>query len=335
MKYTPTQKVASKLIVEDLRFVYSTLVANKNPTEPYYTVALQPYLGLVADGVEQWSKKVGKKDIPVFSAKEKDYYTELRNNIKLWKKSFFKLNLKLEKFYHLSNDYYASVCQPIAREKNLYDIYGCYTIKGYFCDNTILDSIYTPYFKFDGIDKEYIQSMLSFFGKLTLKYGACKCPPLKVDTTMQFKTQDYCGILPSPTGHREYNESFLLFSIMCSINFLIFGVNQYVIDETPTKLRFAYVQYFYLVNLIKEINKALSCNFELDSRWYNTNMRDCLAHYGLGSVLKRSEVDETDEFGGLTNKLFQCEWKILEKNIFEQLFKLSEQLRAFLKINQQ
>lgn len=334
MRYTPTQKVASKLIVEDLRFVYSTLVANKSSIVPYYAVALQPYLGLVTDGVEQWSKKVGKKDISVFTAKEKDYYIALRNSIKLWQTNFCELNLQLKNIYHLNDDYYAGVCQPIAREQNFYDIYAGYIINGYFCDNTILDSIYTPYFKFC-VDGKYIQSMISFLGKLISEYGADRRPHLKVDTTMQLEKQDYCGFFPSPTGHREYHESFLLFSIMCSINFLIFGVNQYVVDETPTKLRFAYVQYFYLVKLIKEINNALSCNFELDSRWYNTDMRDCLAHYGLGSVLKQSEVDKTDEFGGLTNKLFQCKWQILEKNIFEELFKLSEQLRVFLKINKQ
>lgn len=335
MEYTQTQRITLKLIAEDLRFVYSVLLANKNSTGYSYPVALQPYLGLIADGVEQWSRKVQlvKTVTRSFSAEEKDYYTALRNNIKLWEMDFCHLNLHLETAYHDNDDYFAGICKPIAKLLKLYDIYGCFIIKGCFCDNTVLDSIYTPYFRFGNINGNYIQSMSAFLGELVSAYGANKLQPLTVDTTMQFKTQDYCGFVSSPIGHREYHISFLLFSVMCSINFLILGVDQYIVDETPTKLRFAYIQYFYLVNLIREINNALNCNFTLDTRWHNVDMRNCSAHYGLGSVLKQSEVDDTDAFGGLTDKLFHSKWQILNKSIFEELWRLSEQLRVFLKIN--
>lgn len=335
MDLTPTQTVALKLIVEDLRFVYSVLATNKKNTGYSYPVALQPYLGLITDGIEQWGRKVNaiKNSIPVFTEKEKEYYVALRNNIKLWENNFSNLSQNLEAVYNANDYYFANACKPLAKSLKLYDIYGCFIIDGYFCDNTILDSIYTPYFNLGAPDGEYIKAMSEYLGRLVGIFGANKLKALSVNTQANFQKRDFCGFFPAPTGYREYDKSFILFSIMCTINFLIFGIDKYVLDETPTKLRFIYIQYFYLVDLIKEINRVFQNRFSINERWYNRNMRNCLVHYGLGSVLQENDLNEDDAFGGLTNKLFNCNWRLLKNSLVKELWSLSEQLRKFLKIS--
>lgn len=335
MDLTPTQKVALKLIVEDLRFVYSVLVVNIKNTGYSYPVALQPYLGLITDGIEQWSKKVNtiKKSVPVFTEKEKKYYVALRNNIKLWKNDFSDLSKNLEAVYKANNYYFSNTCKPIAKSLKLYNIYGCFIIDGHFCDNTILDSIYTPYFNLGAPDREYIKAMSEYLGRLVGVFGANKLKAFSVNVQAHFQKRDFCGFFPAPTGYRKYDKSFILFSIMCTINFLIFGIDKYVLDEAPTKLRFIYIQYFYLVDLVKEINRVFQNRFYISGRWYSRNMRNCLAHYGLGSVLQKDDLNENDAFGGLTNKLFNCDWQTLKNSLIEELWNLSEQLQKFLKIS--
>ncbi|MEL4106293.1 hypothetical protein AAFA46_05555 [Oscillospiraceae bacterium WX1] len=335
MDLTPSQTVALKLIVEDLRFVYSVMVANFKKTGYSYPVALQPYLGLITDGIEQWGRKVNaiKNNVPMFTEKEKEYYVALRNNIKLWENEFSNLSQNLEAVYNANDDYFANECKPIAKLLKIYNIYGCLIIDGFFCDNTILDSIYSPYFNLGTLDSEYTKTMSEYLGRLLGIFGVNNLKVVSVNTQTNFQTRDFCGFFPAPTGYREYDKSFILFSIMCTINFLIFGIDKYVLDEIPTKLRFIYIQYFYLVDLIKEINKVFQKRFYMNEQWYCRKMRNCLGHYGLGSVLQENDINENDAFGGLTNKLFNCDWRLLKNSLVKELWDLSEQLRKFLKIS--
>lgn len=332
MNLTNTQKIALNLIIEDLRFVYSLLIADKN-TE-YISISLQPYLGLIADGIEQWCGKV--KSINNYTLKftkeEKAYYTEMRNNIKIWNNDFYTLNNKLHKVYIENDKHFSSLCKPCAKFLHLYDIYGCFIINGFYCDNTILDCIFTPFFKFDIMDGEYIKSMSTFLGKLISSFGANELPPLSLNNNIEFDNEDYCGFIKSPTGHNKYHKSFVLFSLLCMINFLILCIDKYVLEESPTKLRFLYIQYFYIVHIIQEINTNFNSNFKINDTWYCEKMRNCMAHYGLGNVLNQNEVNINDEFGGLTYKLFNCNWIELKSNILIELKNLAEQLQNYMNI---
>ena len=334
MKLTNTQKIALNLIIEDLRFVYSVLLVNKGDHTPSYSVAIQPYLGLITDGIEQWARKVNsiKKYIPRFTEEAKFYYTEMRNSIKIWNNDFLTLNKMLQSIYIENDIYYSSKCKPIAKKLNLYDIYGCFICNGFYCDNTILDCIFTPYFKYGEMNGEYRKSMSIFLGKLIRSFGANELTPLSVDNKMKFAIQDYCGFVKSPTKHRNYDKSFLLFSLLCTINFLILCVDKYVLDESPTKLRFIYVQYFYLVHIIQEINGIFKTNFKINNTWHCEKMRNCMAHYGIGNVLCQDEVITNDAFGGLTYKLFDCDWLLLKSNILAELKNLAEQLQDYINI---
>lgn len=334
LNLTNTQKIALNLIVEDLRFIYSILLVNKGKHTSSFSIALQPYLGLITDGIEQWSGKVKPINnyIPKFTDEEKSYYTEMRNSIKMWNNDFHTLSQTLCSIYVENDAYFSSLCKPIAKKLNLYDIYGCFIVNGFYCDNTILDCLFTPFFKHGTMDGEYRKSMSIFLGKLVASFGANELCPLSVDSKMKFETQDFCGFVKSPTGYRNYDRTFVLFSLLCTINFLILCVDRYVLDESPTKLRFIYIQYFYLVHMIQEINSNFNSNFKINDKWYCEKMRNCMAHYGIGGVLSQNEVIANDTFGGLTYKLFNCDWILLKSNILSELKDLAKQLQNYIHI---
>lgn len=121
-----------------------------------------------------------------------------------------------------------------------------------------------------------------------------------------------------------------MFSILCTINYLLLFVCQAFADECPSKLRFLYLQYYYLVNLIEDINSKLKTNFKINNQWHSRSFRDCMAHYGLGQVLKDTDIIETDLMGGLTNKIFNVDYIQTKTNIFNELKNLADQLEKYL-----
>ena len=54
---------------------------------------------------------------------------------------------------------------------------------------------------------------------------------------------------------KEKNKlGFLLFSILCSINYTIEFIDKYFVDEIPQKFKFAYLKYYYLCDFVNQIN---------------------------------------------------------------------------------
>lgn len=328
-----TEQVTLGLIQSDLQFLY-TVCQNKLVSGSSYFVALLPYVGMIIDGCETWSKKVNKlkPHSLKFSKEEQNYYSELRNSIKLWETSFEDLNILLKKKYSESDIYFSNCCKPTAKFLKLYDIFGAYLIDGNFCDNTILDMLFVPGFDYNSIDGEYIKRMSTFSGK-TIAFGIDKKPSLKIDNSIIFNNKDYGGFVKSPVGN-NFSGKFVLFSILCSINFIIYGIDKYIVPEIPAKLRFAYIQYYYLMEQIPQINKYFNTQFYINSKWLEpkNKFRNCMAHYGIGVVLSQQEVIETDLFGGLTQKIFDEEWVSVKNFIVNELGELSEQISNYLGI---
>ena len=76
MELNPVQKAAYELIQADARFFYSMAVIQRQEKDinSNFIMMSQPYIGLFTDGAEQWCKKIGL-DAPIFTEKEKKYYT--------------------------------------------------------------------------------------------------------------------------------------------------------------------------------------------------------------------------------------------------------------------
>ena len=329
------QKAALTLIQQDLRYIY-TVIKNIQPTESNYIPSMFPYLGVIIDGAEDWIKSFNnssryKLDIPLFEEQERLFYEQIRTSIKMWQQNYGQIYEQLGAAYQVSDEYFGSVCKPIAKTLKLYDIYGVDTINGVMCGNTILCHYYSPFFSFCGENGEYIKSMVEIGGKYVRLFGAME--EFQVDSKIKFDVQDYGGFRKSLVGN-IYSDKFVLLSIMCQINFLIYGVDMWIEDEIPAKLRFGYLLYYSLSNVIEEINEKMGTHFDINQDMKSDAFRNAMAHYKLGVVLKEDELVADDLMFGLTRKLLGKEYCDVKNEIYEALGRLARQIGEYLSLPQ-
>lgn len=265
-----------------------------------------------------------------FNTEEKQFYSELRSCIKIWDTPLDELYCLLMKKYEESNTYHSGCCKPIARDLRLYDIYGVTYIDGHPCDNTLLDMVFIPRFDYYSFDSRYLEYMAEFAGITIAAFGITE-KNLFSTSSITIKTEDYGGFIKSPIGE-EFNVNYVLFSILCSINFLIYGIEGFIRTEIPLKLRLAYIQYFYLVQQLPSLNAKLGSSFSITNKWYDSSsgFRNCMAHYGLGSIITQEEAVVDDSFGGITHKFFGIPWIELKIELYHELQDLSNQITDYL-----
>lgn len=335
LKLNSVQKAALSLIQQDLQYIY-TVIKYIKPDESNYIPSMFPYLGVVIDGAEDWVKAINnsckyKFQIPLFNESETVFYEQIRNSIKMWQQDYNKIYQLLKNAYHKSDEYFGSVCNPIAKAFHLYDIYGMDTINGAICGNTILCYYYSPFFSYNGNNGEYIRTMSEIGGRYINMFNSMA--EFRVNKELRFDIHDYGGFVKSPVGNR-FSDKFVLLSILCQINFLLYGVEQWIKDEIPTKLRFGYLLYFSLLNVIEQINTKLGITFEIDTSWKSDRFRNAMAHYKLGIVLKENELISGDAMFGLTRKLFGEDYLIVKKSIYKELKGLAKQIGEYLELPQ-
>lgn len=233
--------------------------------------------------------------------------------------------------YTDSDRYFSSLCKPIAKRLQLYDIFGAdLTEDGHFCGNTILDAIYLP--RYDYTDSAYgpnLRDMAVIGGKYIPIFDAMEAYAINSDLKFQYK--DYGGFIKSPVGNK-FSFRFVLFSILCQINFVIYAVDQYIVPETPTKLRFAYILYYYLCDVLPHINTAHSTSFVLSREIYSQDFRNAMAHYKLGVYLKEHEILPNDPMFGMTQKAFGTDFYQIKNQVIGELIALANQLEKYLDV---
>lgn len=334
MIFTKTQQAAIKLMKQDLQYLYTIIMKHNDVYLSNDILSLMPYIGVVIDGVEDWLKSYNnshkeKLNIPLFSKEEQEYYEEMRSSIKLWDNSYHDIYNRLEVLYQESDNYFASISNPLVKELNLYDIFGTDVVNGKFCGNTILCGYYTPKFSFYKSMGEYIKRMSGIAGKITACFNATQ--EYDTNINMNFDMEDFGGLIKSPVGN-EFSDKFVLFSILCQINFVVYCVDKYIIPEIPIKLRISYLLYYYLLRVLSEVNEKIKSNFILDNKWDSQLFRNAMAHYKLGVSLKESEIDETDMMFGITNKFFGQGYKKTKNAILLELKNLSNQIECYLNL---
>lgn len=331
--FNPVQQKAIDLMRSDLRFIY-TMIVNIEQLKSNYTVSSLPYIGLVIDGIEDWINRFNnssktKLDLPLFSEEEQKYYEEMRSSIKTWELPYDDIFNKMKTLYDISDKHFSSLCKPIAKKLKLYDVFGVDLVDGELCGNTILCAYYSPGFSFDKKYGEHIKEMAMIGGRYIRLFNATESFSVKKE--MIFETKDYGGLVKSPFG-KSFNDSFILFSALCQIQYLLVCVERYIDEECPTKLRFEYILYYYLNAVLPCINQRLNTAFTMDSKYHSDLFRNAMAHYSLGVALKPDELIEDDPFGGLTQKFFQCDYYELKGNVIEQLSGLAKQIKDFLSL---
>lgn len=320
------QKAAYELIQTDARFLYTLIIINRNAKNisSNYIMMSQPYIGLFADGAEQWCRKL-KLSAPKFTDKEKKYYTALRQNHKLYEMPYLDYMSALMDKFKVSDDYFY-------KNRSLYEkAFGYYNVgvdkcSGNFCGNTILCALYTPVDILN--NKElgpWIRDISVVVGKIADFFDCKKFPPYNYNNNLLVKYEDYHFYRNCPLKVKN-DLAFLLFSILCSVNYAIKFIEQYFVDEIPQKFKFAYLQYYYLCDFIKELNSVNGTTFYINNSLKDRAFRNCLAHYGLGQYLSESELIEDDVLKGLTNKAFGMSYLDAKDKLYFYLNELTNQI---------
>ena len=290
----------------------------------------QPYIGLFAHGAEQWCKKVGFDKSPTFNKEEKEYYTVLRQNHKLFDMKYDDLANSLIKEYKMSDDYFYNKRGLFERIFGYYNV-GTDLCNGKHCGNTLLCATYLPFSYLEDSDTgPKIENLSIIAGKLSAFLGCTDYPIYQYDDKNNYVIyKDYHFYKNCPLKLK--NElGLVLFSVLCSINYVTVFIENYFVEEIPQKLKFAYLQYYYLCDFIDEINKKFNTDFFIDKSLLNREFRNCLAHYGLGQFLNEEDIVDDDLIKGLTIKAFGLDYSKSKKQIFDYLFSLEKQITDFI-----
>lgn len=327
MTFNKIQLTAFKLIQADARFLYTLVDMQQNAKNisSNYIMMCQPYIGIFTDGAEQWCKKM-HLDAPMFNNAEKSYYTSLRSSHKLLEKSYFEYEkILMEKFWESEKYFHKN---RRLREKILgYYNVGTDLCNGEFCGNTILCALHTP---ITTLGKENagitLRDMSIIAGELSAFFGCTYFPPYQYNDNLQVKYKDYHFYKNCPLKLKT-NLGFVLFSILCNINYAIEFIDNYFIEEIPQKFKFAYLQYYYLCDFIADLNTCNMTNFQLDTSLKMREFRNCLAHYGLGQFMKEKDIMDNDVLKGLTNKAFNMDYNSSKELLYKYLRNLAEQIK--------
>lgn len=216
MRLNKVQRAAYELIQADARFLYTLVDMSQNASNisSNYIMMCQPYIGIFADGAEQWCKKLGLK-APLFNEQEKNYYDALRQSHKLLEKTYSEYaNLLMSKLAE-SDQYFYSIRS--LREK----VFGYYNVgtdlfNGEYCGNTILGAAYIPMPLLSNQNVSIMIKDLSVIvGELAGFFG-CKAfaPYLYDDKGNTVECKDFHFFNNCPL--KEKNElGVVLFSILC------------------------------------------------------------------------------------------------------------------------
>ncbi len=284
-----------------------------------------PYIGIFADGSEQWCKKVGLR-FPSFNEEEKSFYAQVRQGNKLFEKSYEEYKELLLKNLDEIDRYFCSKRRWKGKFLKYYNV-GTDVIGNEYCGNTILCSIYIPIKTFGNEEAElFLRDMNHIAGRLAAQFRCTELPVYKYNDNLVVEFKDYHFFKSSPLKTNT-DLAFVLFSVLCSINYVTQFIENCFVDEIPQKLKYAYLQYYYLCDFIKDLNQTNRTNYYLSNHLYNRNFRNCLAHYGLGQYLNEDEIIEDDLLKGLTYKAFDKDYVTTKSELYNALNNLTDQIK--------
>ncbi len=172
----------------------------------------------------------------------------------------------------------------------------------------------------------WIKNISVVVGELAGYLGCMSLPIYKYSDSLNVCYKDYHFYKSSPLKMNN-NTGFILFSILCSINYVVEFIENYFVDEIPQKFKYAYLQYYYLCDFIKDLNNSLSTDYKLDNHLYDRQFRNCIAHYGLGQYIAEREIDDADILKGLTIKAFKKDYMTVKNELYAMLKGLVNQIK--------
>lgn len=322
------QMAAFELIQSDARFLYTLTDIHQKAKNinSNYIIMSQPYIGIFTDGAEQWCQKLNL-EAPKFTATEKKYYATLRQSHKLFEKTYDDYMALLMDKFSTSDTHFYKIRRLRERILGYYNV-GTDRCNGEFCGNTILGALYSPVNILDAKETgHWLRDISVVSGKLAVFFRCTDYPPYEYDDSIRVEHEDFHFYKCCPLKLKT-DLGFLLFSILCSINYAIAFVDKYFVEEIPQKFKFAYLQYYYLCDFINELNTVNGTNFYINDSLKNRSFRNCLAHYGLGQYLSKSELIPNDILKGLTFKAFNKDYTSAKEDLYEYLSDLAQQIKS-------
>ncbi len=328
MVLNKVQRAAFELIQSDARFFYTLtdMLQNAKHISSNYIMMNQPYIGLFTDGAEQWGQKVGLLT-PRFNKKEKEYYVLLRQGHKILEKSYKDYSKLLLDKYIESEEYFFKKRRMREKLLGYYNI-GVDVCNEEYCGNTIVCASHTP-ISILGNDQAglFIRDMSVIVGKLAYSFECTSFPPYHYDDERNIvRYQDFHFYKECPLKLKSHL-GLVLFSILCNINYAIIFIENYFIEEIPQKMKFAYLQYYYLCDFIEDLNAQTGMHFQICNSLKNRDFRNCLAHYGLGQFMNDNDIIGSDVLKGLTHHAFNMDYNQTKKEIYKHLINLRDQIK--------
>ena len=325
-QFNTIQQAAFELIQSDARFLYTLtkLQQECKQIESNYIMMSQPYIGLFVDGSDKWSKKM-RMAAPQLSAYEKRYYTHLRQGHKLFEKPYIEIARELNNSLIKADCYFR-------RKRGLYGLISGYSnvgvdiCNGKYCGNTLICDNNMPFDIFDSsITEENFMEISIIAGKLAAYYNCISMGPYTINSDCTSVVVDYHFFRRNPLKTNDYYIGVTLFSIICSINFITTFLETVFTEEVPQKYKFAYLLYYYLCDFIKDLNYIEGTHYKLDDSFKNRELRNCLAHYGIGQFLAEQDIDDSP-LKGLIMKAFNLDYNTAKKQLFDCLDSLCNQI---------
>lgn len=314
------QCAALDLIKADAQYIYTLVELMKNSKYPdgNYLLMSLPYIGIFTHEAEEWGKKVGLKP-PNLTKEEKNFYKAMRESHKLFDMEYISLKEKLNTNLNKIDKYFFDNRNLAAKIFGYYNC-GADLINGKFCGNTILCATYNPMFDFEKNIGLYMEQLSVISGRLVGYYGIIDMPKrsLTIDESNKISIKDYHFYKNTPLKNNTA-DSLVLFSILCSINFCIYFIDNIFVEETSVKFKFAYLQYYYLCEkLIPELNGHSTYKISINKDICNRKLRNCIAHYGLQQVISEQEILD-DPMKGLTVKLLGLNYTDAKEQLYSNL----------------
>jgi len=326
----PVQNAALDLIRSDAGLIHSLVTLSTHATlETNFIMMSQPYIGLFADGAEQWCRKVGV-GAPTFHGLEKEYYTKMRLSHKMFEMNYPELVSLLMTQLNRDDQYYqlkAGMAGRILGYRNVgVDLYD-----NEFCGNTVLCNAYNPLDLLTNPSSgEEVKNMSIIVGRIAAFLGCVSFKPYRFRNEMfKARTKDYHFFEDCPLKIKT-DWGFVLFSVLCSINYVIVFLENLFVDEIPQKFKYAYLQYYYLCGLIKSPELSKAVHLEMDVSMRNKDFRNCLSHYGLGQYMKDEDIIDNDLLKGLTQRSFSMGYYEAKETIYKTLIGLTTQIKEII-----
>lgn len=256
-------------------------------------------------------------------------YKRIREAHKLYENHYLEVKKLLSYELSKSDRLFAAEAPWLARVSNLYWNIGTDLIGDDYCGNTILCSYYTSREKLHAKeDEKWFTTVGEIAGALTGWALDSNDSYYHINNAIKMSFKDYHFYSNCPLKVKN-DLGLVLFSIICSVNYITKFLDRYIIEEIPQKLKLAYLQYYYLCDFIDDLNKEEKTSFHIDKSLKNSKFRNNLAHFGLGVDMKDEDIIDDDLLKGLTAKYFGLSYIDTKERIFNYLNDLVKQLEDY------